>query len=70
MEYNGKLRHLYVFNILYERTDEDHPLTTNKSRKDDYRMLYGFHLSDKSSAFHFIRYSAMFSYMLTTGMRI
>ena len=30
MEYNGKLRHLYVFNILYERTDEDHPLITKQ----------------------------------------
>ena len=30
MEYNGKLRPLYVFKLLYELTDEDHPLTTNE----------------------------------------
>ena len=30
MDYNGKLRPLYVFKLLYELTDEDHPLTTNE----------------------------------------
>lgn len=30
MQYNGKLRPLYVFKLLYELTDEDHPLTTNE----------------------------------------
>ena len=28
-EYYGKLRPLYIFKLLYELSDEDHPLTTN-----------------------------------------
>ena len=30
MEHNSKLRPLYLFKLLYELTDEDHPLTTNE----------------------------------------
>ena len=29
IEYYGKLRPLYIFKLLYELSDEDHPLTTN-----------------------------------------
>ena len=30
MDYNGKLRPFYVLRLLYEQTDESHPLSTGE----------------------------------------